>query len=443
MLIAVRRSGVRDTKAQADASDLLVVVCERPAGLHSRPRSLELIRRGPYIGWASEKETQMDSENESSSSVPLMVGIMPPNPQDVVGGMSEPEQAELREKYAAERARRLRSEGTRQFVFIEGELSDLDTDPWSSVAAREGFADDLDVLIIGGGFGGIQAAVWFQRAGVDDFKIVDVAGDFGGTWYWNRYPGLRCDTQSYIYLPFLEETGFIPAERYTTGAEILGYASTLGKHFGLYDKTVFQTRVTGMRWEEEFRRWTVTTDRGDEFRAKFVTTQSGIFNRPQLPGIEGISDYEGRTFHTARWDYSYTGGAGTGELTGLSGKRVAVFGTGTTALQVVPEVAKYAKQLTVFQRTPTAVGFRENSPTDPEWFRSLQPGWQQKWIEAFNLVCSGARVQDSPIDDGWTRFFDHLLAAVGRVPETDRTPEVLDRVTEPGSTVEVAVRRLS
>jgi cyclohexanone monooxygenase len=371
----------------------------------------------------------MDSSEQGTA--PSLIGVMPPKPGDVVGRVTGSEQDEIRAKFAAERARRLRSDGTSQFSFAEGALGDFDKDPHAGqITDRDPFTDELDVLVIGGGFGGIQAAIWLQRAGVEDFRIVDVAGDFGGTWYWNRYPGLRCDTQSYIYLPMLEETRFMPAERYTTGSEILQYSSLLAKQFGLYDKAVFHTRVTGMKWHESERRWRVTTDRGDELRAKFVTTQSGIFNRPQLPGIRGIEDFEGHAFHTARWDYEYTGGERTGQLSGLADKRVAVFGTGTTALQVVPELAKHAKQLTVFQRTPTSVGFRENGPTDPKWFESLEPGWQQKWIEAFNLICSGARVEAAPIDDGWTRYFDHLNESVDRVPVDEQTPELLEKVIE-------------
>jgi cyclohexanone monooxygenase len=368
---------------------------------------------------------------EHDPSRPATAGASIPNPVDVVGHIGEEERAEIRARYEAERDRRLRPDGTAQFQFLEGDLAAFDTDPHApEIVDRAPCTGEVDVLIIGAGIGGIQAAVWLQKAGVNDVRIVDRAADFGGTWYWNRYPGLRCDTESYIYLPLLEETGFIPAERYTTGAQILQYCSLLGRHFGLYDKALFQTRVTGMEWDEAARRWIVQTDRGDEIRARFVATQSGIFNRPQLPGIPGITEFAGRAFHTARWDYEYTGGGPSGGLTGLSDKRVAVFGTGTTAIQIVPEVAEYAQHLTVFQRTPTSVNYRNNAPTDVEWFKRQKPGWQQARIEAFNNICSGMHVPDAPIDDGWTRFFDHVYAATQRLPEDERTPEALDKAAE-------------
>jgi cyclohexanone monooxygenase len=349
-----------------------------------------------------------------------------------VGHIDPAEQAAIRARYEAERARRLRPDGTAQFQFLEGDLAAFDRDPYAPrPAPRAARTDDIDVLVIGAGMGGVQAAVWLHRAGVTDIRIVDVAADFGGTWYWNRYPGLRCDTESYIYLPFLEDTGFMPTDRYTTGDEIREYLCLVGRHFGLYDKALFSTRVTGMEWDDVANRWTVHTDRGDALRPRFALTQSGIFNRPQLPGIPGITEFTGHAFHTARWDYGYTGGDPVNPtLSGLSDKRVAVFGTGTTALQVVPEVARYARHLTVFQRTPTAVNYRNNSATDPEWFTSLRPGWHQQRIEAFNNICSGLHVPDSPIDDGWTRFFDYLHEATERLPEDGRLPREIDRVTE-------------
>jgi cyclohexanone monooxygenase len=372
----------------------------------------------------------MDSADKDASR-PATAGASIPSPADVVGRLDDEELARVRARYAAERGRRLRTDGTAQFQFLEGDLASFDADPYAPrIADRAPCTEEVDVLIIGAGLGGIQAAVWLRKAGVTDIKIVDRAADFGGTWYWNRYPGLRCDTESYIYLPLLEETGFMPAERYTTGTEIREYCSLLGRHFGLYPKSLFQTMVTGMHWDEAARRWVVKTDRGDALRARFVTTQSGIFNRPQLPGIPGITEFAGTAFHTARWDYEYTGGGPSGGLTGLSGKRVAVFGTGTTALQVVPEVAQHAGQLTVFQRTATSVNYRNNAQTDAEWFTALKPGWQQARIEAFNNICSGLHVPDSPVDDGWTRFFDYLHEATERIPEDQRTPEAIEKAAE-------------
>jgi cation diffusion facilitator CzcD-associated flavoprotein CzcO len=255
--------------------------------------------------------------------------------------------------------------------------------------------------------------------------MVDRAADFGGTWYWNRYPGIRCDVESYIYLPYLEETGYMPSERYTRGGEILAYIQGLGQRFGLYDRALFQTKVSGMEWDEAASRWVVTTDRGDVIRARFVTTQSGIFDRPQLPGIPGLAGYKGHIFHSARWDYDFTGA----DLERLADKRVALIGTGATGLQLVPELARAAEHLVVVQRTPSAVGVRDNGPTDPEWFASLPPGWQRQRIEGFTALANGEDVECG-IDDGWVRFFRRMIAAEQSVPADARTREAVEQAKE-------------
>ncbi|MGD9471653.1 MAG: flavin-containing monooxygenase [Novosphingobium sp.] len=336
----------------------------------------------------------------------------------------------IRARYRQERERRLTPAGTDQYRFAEGELAALDADPYAPPPApRAALDEELDLLAIGAGLGGLQLGAELRRKGVDNFRILDVAADFGGTWYWNRYPGLRCDVESYIYLPFLEETGYMPTERYVRGSEIFAYCQLLGRHFGLYERALFQTAITGMHWDDDAARWTVTTDRGDTFRARFVTTQSGIFSRPQFPGIAGIEHFKGKMFHSARWDYGYTGGNGDGGLDRLANKRVGLIGTGATALQVVPELARDAAHLTIFQRTPTAVGVRDNGPTDPAWFASLPPGWQREREITFNQIANGEKV-DCPIDDGWSRFFNRLIAAVEALPEDQRTAEAIGAAQE-------------
>lgn len=336
---------------------------------------------------------------------------------------------EIRARYEAERARRIKPAGTDQYRFAD-DLAELDADPYAGPPQpREGLAEELDVLVIGGGLGGLQLGAELRRKGIDNFRMLDVAADFGGTWYWNRYPGLRCDVESYIYLPLLEETGYMPTERYVRGSEILDYCRLLGRHFDLYDRALFQTKVTGMRWNGNERRWTVTTDRGDEFRARFVTTQSGIFSRPQFPGIKGLENFGGKMFHSARWDYDYTGGDTTGGLDGLSDKRVGLIGTGATALQVVPEVARSAQHLFVFQRTPTAVGVRDNGPTDPDWFKSLPKGWQDHRQDSFNALSGGEQV-DCPVDDGWARFFRRMNEAAAAVPDQHKSMEIIGAAQE-------------
>ena len=336
----------------------------------------------------------------------------------------------LREKYRLERERRLKAAGTDQYTLAEGSFARFADDPYAPPAPpREPVVRELDVLIVGTGFGGIECAATLSKAGVDDILMVDWSSDFGGTWYWNRYPGLRCDIESYIYLPYLEETGYMPTERYVRGQEIFAYCQLLGRHFDLYRRTLFQTKVLSMAWDDEGARWVVTTSRGDELRARFVTTQSGIFDRPQLPGIEGIEEFEGAMFHSARWDYDYTGGDTSGGMTRLADKRVGVIGTGATALQIVPELARDAREVVVFQRTPIGVGVRDNGPTDQDWFRSLPTGWQKERAVSFNRLLN---LEDVPcgVDDGWARFHRRLIAAESSVPADRRTAEALDAARE-------------
>ena len=336
----------------------------------------------------------------------------------------------LREKYRLERERRLQAAGTDQYTFTEGTFTRFADDPYAPAAPeREPVVRELDVLIVGTGFGGIECAATLSQAGVDDILMVDWSSDFGGTWYWNRYPGLRCDIESYIYLPYLEETGYMPTERYVRGQEIFEYCQLLGRHFDLYRRALFQTKVTSMTWDDEAARWVVTSSRGDELRARFVTTQSGIFDRPQLPSIPGIEEFEGAIFHSARWDYAYTGGDTSGGMTQLADKRVGVIGTGATALQIVPELARDAREVVVFQRTPIGVGVRDNGPTDPDWFRSLPAGWQKERALSFNRLLN---LEDVPcdVDDGWARFHRRLITAERSVPADRRTTEELDAAKE-------------
>lgn len=344
--------------------------------------------------------------------------------------ISKSDAEEIRKRYQRERERRLKKEGTDQYNFTEGELAHFADDPYAAEPpARDPLTEELDVLVIGGGFGGLQAGATFRKNGIGNFRILDIAADFGGTWYWNRYPGLRCDVESYIYLPFLEDTGYMPTERYVRGSEIFAYCQRLGRHFDLYDRALFQTKVTGMAWDEGSARWVVKTDRGDRFAARFVTTQSGIFSRPQLPGTPGIADFKGHAFHSARWDYDYTGGSTEGGLTGLADKRVGVLGTGATGLQAIPVLAQSAKSLTIFQRTPTAVGVRDNGPTDPEWFKSLPAGWQKEREMSFMELSSGADV-DCPLDDGWARFFRRMNEAAKSIPADQQSPEAIGEAQE-------------
>ena len=313
----------------------------------------------------------------------------------------------LHAKYLAERDKRLKVAGRSKYFALEGSLAErFDKDIWApGDGARDPVSRTFEVVVVGGGFGGMLAAGNLRKHGIaaGDLCIVERGADFGGTWYWNRYPGLSCDTEAYCYLPLLEETGYVPKEKYAKGPELLEHSQRLGRHYGLYDKALFQTRVTDGVWDEETLRWIVTTDRGDELRARFLLVCAGATNRPKLPGIPGVEDFAGHSFHSMRWDYGYTGGGPEGNLTGLADKRVGIIGTGCTAIQCVPPVGGSAKELHVFQRTPSPVNERANRPTDPEWAASLEPGWQLKRMENFLNVISGVPEPVDLVNDGWTR----------------------------------------
>ena len=310
----------------------------------------------------------------------------------------------LREKYRIERDKRIREDGENQYIEAASEFAHYaDDDPYVDPGYERAPLDlDIDVVVIGAGFSGLMTGARLKERGITDFRIIEAGGDFGGTWYWNRYPGAQCDIESYCYLPLLEETGYMPKEKYSFAPEIYEHTQRVGKYFGLYDNAIFQTRVTEVRWLDDAARWQVSTNRNDTIRARFVIQATGPANRPKLPGIPGITDFKGHTFHTARWDYDYTGGDHNGGLTKLADKRVAVIGTGATAIQCVPFLGEYAKQLYVFQRTPSSVDLRGNRATDEDWYETLEPGWQRARRENFAAVLTGQNFTEDLVADGWT-----------------------------------------
>ena len=339
----------------------------------------------------------------------------------------------LRAKYRAERDKRLRAEGNEQYVEIVGDFARFLEDPYVEPGfTREPLTDEVDVVVIGGGFGGLLAGARLREAGVGDIRLIEKGGDFGGTWYWNRYPGAACDIESYVYLPLLEELGYVPVEKYTRAPEILAHSRAIGEHFDLYRGALFQTEVTDLRWDEATSRWIVSTNRNDALRARFVVMANGPLHRPKLPGIPGIESFEGHTFHTSRWDYGYTGGDSNGGLTRLAEKRVGIIGTGATAVQCVPHLGAAAKELHVFQRTPSSIDVRNNRPTDPEWASSLQPGWQQARMDNFNLLVSGGWAEEDLVNDGWTDIIRNL-GLIAR-----KRAEAGGNITNPGELVQLA-----
>jgi cyclohexanone monooxygenase len=318
--------------------------------------------------------------------------------------MSEPkfDPASIRHKYRQERAKRLSDERQQIIALQHGEFAEYLDDPYSARIERESLRDEVSVVVIGGGFGGLLIGAQLRQAGVRSIRIIEQGGDFGGTWYWNRYPAAQCDVESYIYLPLLEELGYMPRERYSFQPEIYAHAQRIGHHFDLYRDACFHTHVTGLRWDSATQRWQISTDRGDAMRAQFVCVATGPLSRPKLPAIPGIASFEGASFHTSRWDYGYTGGSQDGRLNNLTDKTVGIIGTGATAIQCITPLAQYARRLLVFQRTPSTIGYRGNRPTDPKWAAGLGPGWQRHRMENFTNVVGGDDVGDL-VQDGWTR----------------------------------------
>jgi cyclohexanone monooxygenase len=316
----------------------------------------------------------------------------------------------LRAKYRAERDKRLRADGNQQYQEIAGAFAHYLDDPYVEPGfSRAALTDEVEVVVIGGGFGGLLAAARLREAGVEDIRVIEKGGDFGGTWYWNRYPGAACDVESYIYLPLLEEVGYMPVEKYSRAPEILAHSRAIGERFDLYRGALFQTEVTGLKWDDGLARWIVSTNRGDALQARFVVMANGPLHRPKLPGIPGVETFKGHSFHTSRWDYGYTGGTSNGGLTGLKDKRVGIIGTGATAVQCVPHLAAAAKELYVFQRTPSSIDVRANRPTDPDWAAGLQPGWQKHRMDNFNTLVSGGFAEEDLVQDGWTDIIRNLL----------------------------------
>ena len=327
----------------------------------------------------------------------------------------------LAKRYAEEREKRIREDAEAQFVQLSHDSpfanKYLEEDPYCEPIQRDPIKDEREVIVIGGGWVGMLTAARLVQAGIEGVRIIESGGDFGGTWYWNRYPGAQCDIESYSYLPLLEETGYVPKLRYSFAPEIYEHAQRIGEHFGLYEDAVFQTWVTELRWLEDEKRWLVQTNHGDEMRARHICLGTGPANRPRLPGIPGVEEFRGHSFHTCRWDYDYTGGSHEGGLDNLADKTVAIIGTGATAVQCVPALGESAKQLYVFQRTPSSVDVRNNAETDPEWAAGLKPGWQKERQKKFGEAFLGGPIDPAFIDDGWTRLTRNVKTLASKATE--------------------------
>jgi cation diffusion facilitator CzcD-associated flavoprotein CzcO len=325
----------------------------------------------------------------------------------------ETDHGELRRRYRAERDKRLRPDGTAQYVEPTGRFAPLLEDHYTERRERGARYDEGEVAVIGAGFAGLATGGMLVEAGIDDFLVLAGAGGVGGVWYWNRYPGAMCDTAAMVYLPLLEETGTVPSMKYVFAPEIHAHAERMATRWDLHRRCLLSTQVSRLEWVEEAGRWRISTDRGDELLARFVTMGTGPLHRPKLPGIPGLEDFAGPCFHTARWDYAVTGGDPSGTpLSGLHDRRVGIIGTGATAVQVVPAVARDAAELHVFQRTPSAIDVRDNRAIDPDWFAGLAPGWQSDWLTNFAVLQTGGDAEVDLVQDGWTDISKRIWARI-------------------------------
>ena len=337
------------------------------------------------------------------------------------------DKAAIQKKYDEERDKRLRADGNAQYQRLEGKFAGLAADPHTPFAERAPVTDHVTFAFIGAGYAGLVVGARLKEAGIEDYRLIEKGGNVGGTWYWNRYPGAQCDTAAMIYMPLLEETGHMPSEKYVHGTEIREHCERIATQYGLYDKALFHTEVTALDWQEGEQRWRVRTSRGDDFTAKYIGLGTGPLHVAKLPGIEGIETFGGHAFHTSLWDYAYTGGDSAGApLDRLADKRVAIIGTGATAVQCVPHLARAAKALYVFQRTPSSVDERGNHPIDPDWFAEIAtPGWQQRWFDNFVDNQSQGMPEEDLVDDGWTDLSRRIREKVLALPPTKWTPETM------------------
>ena len=342
---------------------------------------------------------------------------------------------DIKQKFAEARDLRLsyRPDGRAQYTSeLEGELAKYEIDPYAEANVdRAAITDTVEVLLIGGGFSALLTAARLRERGVESIRIVERGSDVGGTWYWNRYPGAACDVSAYDYMPLLDEMGYVPGHFYAKGPEIFAHCQAIARKYNLYDLAVFQTTVTSTVWDAKTKLWTVSTDRGDKMTAQFVICANGTLSKPKLSKIDGMETFKGHSFHTSRFDYKYCGT----DLSNLKDKVVGIIGTGASAVQIIPRVGRAAKELYVFQRTPSAIDIRDDTPTDPEWAASLQPGWQEErlakhmkgpQISEEDKAALAALPRDEKIRRQENQNIEHMMRIHRRVDEIVKDPKTAE-----------------
>ncbi|KXG50483.1 uncharacterized protein PGRI_069740 [Penicillium griseofulvum] len=331
---------------------------------------------------------------------------------------NEPYLQETQDRYDVERKKRLRPDGPTQYVGLSDEsTNNLHLNGNITVDNNLLQQNKVRMLIVGAGFGGLLFAVRLLQSGflrATDILFVDTAGGFGGTWWWNKYPGLACDVESYIYMPLLEETKYMPSQKYVAGPELKEHANRIACQWNLSERALFQTTVKNLAWNSEDCQWTVhITPHGQpttSIQSDFVILATGLLNSPKLPKLDGLETYKGKVFHTSRWDYGYTGGSPSSPaMHRLHDKTIGFVGTGASAIQAIPHLAQWAKKVVVFQRTPSAVDWRHNHSTDRTWWMKMiqeGPGWQRERMENFNAFLSNENpLPDIDlVDDGWSKM---------------------------------------
>ena len=316
----------------------------------------------------------------------------------------------LREKYRLERDKRIRADGNAQYLELAGPFAEYLSDPYSEHVDRAPLVDDVTVAIIGGGFAGLITAARLAREGIDDFRIIEKGGDFGGTWYWNRYPGAQCDVESYVYLPLLEETSYIPTEKYVRAPEILEHCRRIA--------SALRSLPT-----------ILPVDRGHEHRmglsAESVgpSTPIAVTNRRSFRGHGERPTPPAQTARNPResspfGDMHFTQAAGT-TPTPEGTRAETCTGSPTNAWESSAPALPLSRlclmwppgrrSCLVFQRTPSSIDVRANRPTDASWVASLEAGWQRKRMENFTLLTSGGFAEEDLVMDGWTDIIGKLV----------------------------------